>query len=122
MSGSTPDDKQVDYQASFQAEALLDIAPELQGITEAFPDFWDHECADFFASLYSTSGLDPVTVELVMVAVLALRGWETGVRTHASMALAKGATKQQVQGAILITMSVGGVTSAARGLNWVREL
>jgi AhpD family alkylhydroperoxidase len=96
--------------------------PQLRAILTHYGGFWEQSVAPFFASLYATGGLDKKTQELIVTALLALRGWETGVRTHAALALEAGATPREIRGAILITMGVGGVTSAASGMAWVEPI
>jgi AhpD family alkylhydroperoxidase len=104
------------------AAAEVEPEPELAAILEHYEEFWNERIAPFFAELYATSGLEPKTVELIATALLALRGWETGVRAHTSLALRSGATPAEVRGAILVTLGVGGVTSAARGLAWAEPV
>jgi AhpD family alkylhydroperoxidase len=101
-----------------------EVEPEAQlaAILEHYPDFWNERIAPFFAELYATSGLEAKTVELIATALLALRGWETGVRAHATLALKSGATPDEVRGAILVTLGVGGITAAASGLAWAEPV
>lgn len=96
--------------------------PELAAILGRYPEFWNERIAPFFAELYATTGLEPKTVELISAALMALRGWETGVRAHTTLALNAGATPEEVRGAILITLGTGGITAAARGLAWAEPL
>jgi 4-carboxymuconolactone decarboxylase len=103
--------------------------PQLKALLDHYGEFWETTAGPFFDSLYATGGLEKKTQELVVVALLTLRGWETGVRTHVRLALAAGATPNEIRGAILITLGVGGVTAAASGLafaepilvDWERE-
>ncbi len=90
--------------------------PQLKPLLEHYGAFWESTAAPFFDSLYRTAGLDRKTQELAIVALLTLRGWETGIRTHVPLALEAGATPQEIRGAILITLGVGGVTAVATGL------
>ena len=110
------------YEAAFQSDVLQADLPELTAMLTHFQGWWDGSCATFFAGLYETSGLDKRTVELIMVAQMALRGWETGIRAHAKLALDAGCTPAEIRGAILITLGTGGVASAARGMSWVESL
>lgn len=96
--------------------------PDLKPIMTHYKEFWERDVAPFFAKLYKTGGLDEKTTELIVTSLLALRGWETGVRTHAWQALEAGATPQEVRGAILISMSVGSINTAARGLAWAEPV
>ncbi len=98
------------------ADAVLDP------ILENYGAFWNERIAPFFAELYAVSGLEPKTVELIATALLALRGWETGVRAHTRLALDSGATPDEIRGAILVTLGVGGITSAASGLAWAESI
>jgi AhpD family alkylhydroperoxidase len=82
-----------------------------------YPDFWEEEIVPFFLRVYEVSGIDPKTSELIVVALLSLRGWETGIRVHAKQAIDAGATPQQVRGAALTTLVVGGVHRAAAALD-----
>jgi 4-carboxymuconolactone decarboxylase len=104
------------------APGEVEPEPELAAIQGHYPDLWNERIAPFFAELYATTGLEPKTVELISAALMALRGWETGVRAHTTLALNAGATPEEVRGAILITLGTGGVTAAARGLAWAEPL
>jgi 4-carboxymuconolactone decarboxylase len=96
--------------------------PELEAIVENYTEYWNEQVLPFFTSIYEQSGLDMKTVELIVTALCALRGWETGVRVHAQQALEQGATPQDVRGAILICMSVGGIHRAAQGLHYAEPI
>jgi AhpD family alkylhydroperoxidase len=98
------------------------VEPGLESIVAHYGSFIDEAMAPYVAELYRTSTLDEKTKELVVTALLALRGWETGVRVHARQALAAGASPAEIRGAILITMAVGGMKAAADGLNWVEPV
>jgi AhpD family alkylhydroperoxidase len=95
----------------------LDAEPGLAEIRRHYGEFIDR-WVDYSWDLYGTSGLDEKTKELIVTALLALRGWETGVRVHTRLALAAGATPAEIRGAILVTMAVGGMKPAAEGLAW----
>jgi AhpD family alkylhydroperoxidase len=98
------------------------LEPGLEAILAHYGSFVDAAMEPYIAELYRTSALDEKTKELVVTALLALRGWETGVRVHARQALAAGARPEEIRGAILITMAVGGMKAAADGLNWVEPI
>jgi AhpD family alkylhydroperoxidase len=100
----------------------VDPEPQLQAILEHYPEFWSERIAPFFAELYATTGLEPKTVELIVTALLAFKGWETGVKAHTTLALMSGATPDEIRGAILVTMALGGVASAASGLAWAEPV
>jgi AhpD family alkylhydroperoxidase len=104
------------------AQGEAEPEPQLAAILEHYTDFWNERMAPFFAELYATTGLEPKIVELISTALMALRGWETGVRAHTSLALGAGATPDEIRGAVMITVGIGGVTAAARGLAWAEPL
>jgi AhpD family alkylhydroperoxidase len=94
----------------------------LEPMLDHLGDYWNERIAPFFAELYAVSGLERKTVELIATALLALRGWETGVRAHARLALDAGATPEEIRGAILVTLGIGGITAAASGLAWAEPV
>ena len=105
-------------QPSTRADADRVLDPMLEHLGQ----FWNESISPFFAELYAVSGLEPKTVELIATAALALRGWETGVRAHARLALQSGATPDEVRGAILVVLGIGGITAAASGLAWAEPV
>lgn len=94
----------------------------LDPLLEHLGEFWNESVSPFFAELYAVSELEPKTVELIAIAALALRGWETGVRAHARLALASGATPDEIRGAILVILGIGGITAVASGLAWAEPV
>jgi alkylhydroperoxidase/carboxymuconolactone decarboxylase family protein YurZ len=96
--------------------------PGLDSILSHYGDFIDNSVEPYIAELYRVSTLDEKTKELVVTALLALRGWRTGVRVHARHAVDAGATPDEVRGAILITMGIGGMAAAAEALTWADEV
>ena len=104
------------------APALTDADRVLDPLLDHFGAFWNEAISPFFAELYAVSGLEPKTVELIAIAALALRGWETGVRAHTRLALQSGATPDEIRGAILVTLGIGGVTAVASGLAWAEPI
>ena len=102
--------------------AEVDPEPQLQAILEHYPEFWSKRIAPFYAELYATTGLEPKVVELIVTALVAFKGWETGVRAHTTLAIKSGATPDEIRGAILVTMAFGGVSAAASGLAWAEPV
>ena len=94
----------------------------LEPLFAHYGDWWNERVSPFFAELYAVTGLERKTVELVATALLALRGWETGVRAHTRLALEAGATPDEIRGAILVTLGIGGITAAASGLAWAEPV
>jgi AhpD family alkylhydroperoxidase len=112
------DPREYDFGADETAREL----PEMVPLLTHYRDFWEEKTAPYFAELYTTSGLDRTTVELIMVALMALRSWETGVRAHTRLALDAGCSAEEIRGAILITLGVGGINTAARGIAWAEPV
>jgi 4-carboxymuconolactone decarboxylase len=96
--------------------------PGLDAILSRYGEFIEDSVEPYIAELYRVSTLDEKTKELVVTALLALRGWKTGVRVHAHHAIEAGATAEEVRGAILITMGIGGMAAAAEALTWADEV
>jgi alkylhydroperoxidase/carboxymuconolactone decarboxylase family protein YurZ len=94
---------------------------ELDEIVRYFPRFLDEAGHLFTETLYEEAKLDRRTIELILLALLAGRRWETGVRTHTAKAIEHGATADDVRGAILLSFAVFGMSSAAPALHWAEE-
>ena len=91
---------------------------ELHEVAAHFPTFWSEAGHLFTETLYASVELDRPTIELILLALLAGRRWETGVRVHTEKALEHGATLAQIRGAILLSMAVFSTSSAVQGLHW----
>src|SRR4051812_14833791 len=96
--------------------------PELQALIRNYPELWHERILPFYREVYDASGLDERTLELILVAILALRGWRTGMRVHAKQALDAGATPDEVRGAVLAVLGVGGIHRVAVGMDVVEEV
>ena len=55
-----------------------ELEPALHAILTHYADFWEENVSPFFDKLYTRSGLDKKTQELIVTWLLALRGWENG--------------------------------------------
>jgi alkylhydroperoxidase/carboxymuconolactone decarboxylase family protein YurZ len=77
----------------FQAEA-----PE---VAKAFDDL--------IRAIVARKGLDPKTKQLIYIAMRASQGDISAVNAHIPMAKKLGATKEEVVGAILLTLTVSGI-------------
>lgn len=99
-----------------------EMEPQLETLFKYYGDFWTATGGPFFDGLYARGGLEPKTQELIILAMLAIRGWETGIRTHVRLALDAGATPDEIRGAIFITVGAGGVMSAASGLAYAEPV
>lgn len=95
--------------------------PELDEIVRHFPRFLEEAGHLYTETLYEEAKLDRRSIELILLALLAGRRWETGVRTHTAKAIEHGATADDVRGAILLSFAVFGMSSAAPALHWAEE-
>ena len=95
---------------------------ELHEISSYFPTFWGEAGHLFTQTLYEAAGLDRKTIELILLALVAAKRWDTGVRVHARLALEHGATPAEVRGAILMSFATEATSAAAQGLHWAEEV
>jgi alkylhydroperoxidase/carboxymuconolactone decarboxylase family protein YurZ len=98
------------------------IPEELDEIIKHFPTFWNEAGHLFTKTLYESVKLDRKTIELILLALLAGRRWETGVKVHSAAALEHGASADEVRGAILLSMAVFSTSSAVQGLHWAEPV
>ena len=101
---------------------MADVPAELDEIIEHFPGFWSEAGHLFTETLYEQAGLDRKTIELILLALLAGRRWETGVKVHTATALEHGATAEEIRGALLMSFAVFGTSSAVQGLHWAEPI
>jgi alkylhydroperoxidase/carboxymuconolactone decarboxylase family protein YurZ len=101
---------------------MAEVPAELDEIIKHFPKFWGEAGHLFTETLYDSVKLDRKTIELVLLALLAGRRWETGIKVHTGAALAHGATPDEVRGAILLSMAVFSTSSAVQGLHWAEPV
>ena len=71
---------------------MADLPEELEEIVKHFPKFWGEAGHLFTTTLYESAKLDRKTIELILLALLAGRRWETGITVHTQAALDHGAT------------------------------
>jgi alkylhydroperoxidase/carboxymuconolactone decarboxylase family protein YurZ len=101
---------------------MADVPEELEEIIKHFPKFWGEAGHLFTQTLYESVALDRKSIELILLALLAGRRWETGVKVHSQAALDHGATPDEVRGAILLSMAVFSTSSAVQGLHWAEPV
>jgi alkylhydroperoxidase/carboxymuconolactone decarboxylase family protein YurZ len=101
---------------------MTDVPEELQPIITHFPQFWAEAGHLFNATLYESVSLDRKTIELILLALLAGRRWETGVTVHTAAALDHGATSNEIRWAILLSIAVFSTSSAVQGLHWADKV
>ncbi|MEE4314147.1 MAG: carboxymuconolactone decarboxylase family protein [Desulfofustis sp.] len=66
--------------------------------------------------------LDRKTTELIQLAVAAASQSTGAVHSHAKRALAAGATRQELEHALLVLISTIGFPKVAAALSWVAEI
>ena len=80
----------------------------------------DEECPsvrkaffDMVGTLGKDGGLDEKTFQLVYIGIKAADGEVGSVAAHSAMAKAAGATREEVRGAVLVSLMTNGVTGVA---------
>ena len=101
---------------------MADIPAELNEIIGHYPGFWAEAGHLMTQTLYESAKLDRKTIELILLALLAGRMWETGVKVHTESALTHGATPDEIRGALLMSIAVFGTSSAVQGLHWAEPV
>lgn len=93
--------------------------------TDALPgqsamDLFRHEAPEVSAafngliqSIINTHGLDAKTKQLIYIAIKASKGDREALKFHVPMAKQSGATREEVVDAILMTLTVSGITGVA---------
>jgi len=77
------------------------LTEEVPGVNKAF--------FDLVGALQKEGGLDEKTFQLIYIAIKATVAEQGAVAAHAGMAKKAGATREEVRGAVLITMMTNGV-------------
>jgi AhpD family alkylhydroperoxidase len=101
---------------------MADVPEELKELLHYFPKYWSEAEHLFTETLYELVKLDRKTIELILLALLAGRRWETGVKVHTAAALRHGATPEEIRGALLMSIAVFGNSSAVSGLHWAEPI
>ncbi len=73
-------------------------------------------------SLVNSKGLDEKTKQLIYIAMKASRGDTNAISFHVLMAKKLGATRQEVIDAILVTLTISGITGVATSLPTAIEI
>ena len=68
---------------------------------------------DLVGAIQKDAGLDEKTFQLIYMGIKAANGEVDSVAAHAGMAKAAGATREEVRGAVLVTLMSNGVTGVA---------
>jgi len=98
-----------------------EIPPGLEAVLRRYGPFINDVFTPFHDDLYRVAGLDKKTTELVLIALLTMERWKTGLQVHAKMAIAAGCTPEEVRGAALVTLAVRGLPQCSEALGWLDE-
>ena len=101
---------------------MAEVPEELNAIIAHFPKFWSEAGHLFTETLYESVDLDRKTIELILLALLAGRRWETGVKVHTAAALQHGASPAEVRSALLMSFAVFSTSSAVQALHWAEPI
>ncbi len=96
------------------------LPPVFQAMRDSYPAVWDSQW-EMNQQCDQSGPLDERTRELIKVAVLAAAGYEQSVKGHTAMALAAGATADEVRQAILLLAGPVGIPAVAYALSWAEE-
>lgn len=70
----------------------------------------------------SAGPLDKKTSQLIQLAAAAASQSEGSVHSHTKRALAEGATRQEIEHAVLLLISVMGFPKTAAAMSWVKDI
>jgi alkylhydroperoxidase/carboxymuconolactone decarboxylase family protein YurZ len=112
----------VESTSRYRRATFAEQNPDVAALLESIGPMWDIAGAPFLEALFAASGMPVKTRELILVAGSAVKGWEAGVRFHARIAVDDGgATDNDVRGAVLCTLPVAGLGTAARALQCLAQ-
>ncbi len=96
-------------------------ASHYQYLLKTFPDVM--AAVEQVGSTVRQAGpLDRKTTELIQLAVAAATQSTGAVHSHAKRALAAGATRQELEHALLVLISTVGFPKVAAALSWIEEV
>ena len=92
----------------------------IEVFAETFPEVTEAYRA--IKNAYGDSGpIDAKTKELIQIAVMVVINSEEGTREHTRLALEAGATRDEIQQAVLMVLGPAGISRTSAGLGWARE-
>lgn len=95
--------------------------PHYQYLLKTFPDVMT-AVEQVGATVRQAGPLDRKTTELIQLAVAAASQSTGAVHSHAKRALAAGATRQEIEHALLVLISTIGFPKVAAALSWIEEI
>lgn len=92
-----------------------------QSLKKKFPDYLD--ALETLGAVVRTAGpLDSKTCELIQLAAAAANRSEGAVHSHARRALDAGASREEIEHALLSLTSTIGFPAVSAALSWVEDL
>lgn len=82
--------------------------PDFEFFAQQFPEAADHFRA-LHRSLIAQSVLDPKTQQLIYISNLAALGYAPAIKSHLSLAIKAGASKEEILAALLTSVPAGGL-------------
>lgn len=95
---------------------------EVVEVAKHFPKFWSETGNLLTKTLLEETTLDRKTIELILLGMLSVAKWRTGVEVHTQVALDHGATPAEVRGALLLSFAVGANSAALPALHWAEPI
>jgi len=95
---------------------------ELIEINKYFSKYWTEAGHLLTKTLYEEATLDRKTIELILLGMLAVAKWRTGIEVHTQVALDHGATPEEIRGALLLSIAVGSNSAALPALHWAEPI
>ena len=86
-----------------------------------FPEVLD-AVENLGATVRQAGPLDKKTTELIQLSVAAATGSTGAVHSHAKRALGAGASRQEIEHALLVLVSTIGFPKVAAALAWIQEV
>jgi len=93
---------------------------EFTFVQERSPQYGD-KVLKFLGDTIGESNLDPKTRELIIIGLLAAEKFESGFKFHVKEALNCGVNKEEILGAILLTMPYCGIATFLKSYSWAKD-
>ena len=93
---------------------------EFINVQDSLPQY-SEKLLRFTGDTIGESTLDPKTRELIIIGLLAAENFESGLKFHVKEALNCGAKKEEILGAILLTMPYCGVATFLKSYSWAKD-
>jgi AhpD family alkylhydroperoxidase len=97
------------------------ISKHYHHLKSNFPEVLD-AVENLGATVRQAGPLDKKTTELIQLAVAAATGSTGAVHSHAKRAVGAGASRQEIEHALLVLVSTIGFPRVAAALAWIQEV